>query len=244
MWDFIIYLKCCKYDGCRVASRCCSRLVLRCESDSDLDSQGKTVERCILCKLSPGISELSGIAWKHGGCRKILNVTFWTKVTFDSLGQKIPRILLCFGIGGGWLTDGIPVAWLWRCSTEFWKIEIYGKMFPLFPFSFPFFLFLLLSLFFLFQSVKILRSSIFWRVAEIVENKFLYKNIKNKGKKILIKSRGEISTQIYFPIICLYMRTLLRGKKTPDHKSPDHKRSKKKIKEIIENYWQTENSVI
>lgn len=70
MWDFIIYLKCCKYDGCRVASRCCSRLVLRCESDSDLDSQGKTVERCILCKLSPGISELSGIAWKHGGCRK------------------------------------------------------------------------------------------------------------------------------------------------------------------------------
>lgn len=53
MWDFIIYLKCCKYDGCRVASRCCSRLVLRCESDSDLDSQGKTVERCILCKLSP-----------------------------------------------------------------------------------------------------------------------------------------------------------------------------------------------
>lgn len=102
-----------------------------------------------------------------------------------------------------------------------------------FPFSFslfPFFLFLLLSLFFLFQSVKILRSSIFWRVAEIVENKFLYKNIKNKGKKILIKSRGEISTQIYFPIIYLYMHTLLRGKKTPDHKSPDHKRSKKKNK--------------
>lgn len=64
----------------------------------------------------------------------------------------------------------------------------------LFPFSFPFFLFLLLSLFFLFQSVKILRSSILWRVAEIVENKFLYKNIKNKGKKILIKSGAEIST--------------------------------------------------
>ena len=80
---------------------------------------------------------------------KILNITFWTKVTFDSLGQKIPRILLGFGIGGGWLTDGIPAAWRWRCSVWFWKIEIYGKMFPLFPFSFPFFLFLLLSLFFL-----------------------------------------------------------------------------------------------
>lgn len=107
------------------------------------------------------------------------------------------------------------------------------------PFPFPFFpsfFFLLLSLFFLFQSVKILRSSIFWRVAEIVENKFLCKNIKNKGKKILIKSRGEISAQIYFPIICLYMHTLLCGKKTSDHKPPDHKRSKKKIKEIIKNY--------
>lgn len=97
----------------------------------------------------------------------------------------------------------------------------------LFPFSFPFFLFLLLSLFFLFQSVKILRSSILWRVAEIVENKFLYKNTKNKARKTLIKSMGEISAQIYFPIICLYMHTLLCGKKTPDHKSPDHKQSKK-----------------
>lgn len=38
---------------------------------------------------------------------------------------------------------------------------------------------------------------------------------------------GEISAQIYFPIICLYMHTLLCGKKTPDHKSPDHKQSKK-----------------
>lgn len=76
MWDFIIYLKCCKYDGCRVASRCCSRLVLRCESDSDLDSQGKTVERCILCKLSPGINGSSEIVGKYDGCRKILNVTF------------------------------------------------------------------------------------------------------------------------------------------------------------------------
>lgn len=62
MWDFIIYLKCCKYDGCRVASRCCSRLVLRCESDSDLDSRDKTTERCILCKLSPGIN---GSSWDH-----------------------------------------------------------------------------------------------------------------------------------------------------------------------------------
>lgn len=60
MWDFIIYLKCCKYDGCRVVSRCCSRLVLRCESDSDLDSRDKTTERCILCKLSPGIN---GSSW-------------------------------------------------------------------------------------------------------------------------------------------------------------------------------------
>lgn len=114
----------------------------------------------------------------------------------------------------------------------------------LFPFPFPFLLSLLLLLFFLFQSVKILRSSILWRVAEIVENKFLYKNIKNKGKKNTHKSRGEISAQIYFPIICLHMHTLLCGKKTPDHKPPDHKRSKKKVKEIIKNYWQTENSVI
>lgn len=105
----------------------------------------------------------------------------------------------------------------------------------LFPFSFPFFLFLLLSLFFLFQSVKILRSSILWRVAEIVENKFLYKNIKKQGQENTHKKRGEISTQIYFPIICLYMHTLLRGKKTPDHK-PRITSEAKKIKEIIENY--------
>ena len=111
---------------------------------------------------------------------------------------------------------------------NFEKQRFTVKCFP-FPFFyfFPFFLSLLLSLFFLFQSVKILRSLILWRVAEIVENKFLYKNIKNKGKKILIKSRGKISAQIYFPIICLYMHTLLCGKKTPDHKSPDHKQSKK-----------------
>ena len=110
---------------------------------------------------------------------------------------------------------------------DFEKQRFTVKCFP-FSFSlFPFFLFLLLSLFFLFQSVKILRSSILWRVAEIVENKFQYKNIKTRARKTLIKSRGKISTQIYFPIIYLYMHTLLRGKKTPDHKSPDHKRIKK-----------------
>lgn len=98
--------------------------------------------------------------------------------------------------------------------------------------SFP----LIITLFsFLFQSVKILRLSILWRVAEIVENKFLYKNIKTRARKTLIKSRGEISTQIYFPIICLYMHTLLCGKKTPDHK-PRITSEAKKIKEIIENY--------
>lgn len=119
-----------------------------------------------------------------------------------------------------------------QCDCEgvrqiFEKQRFTVKCFP-FPFSFfPSFFFLLLSLFFLFQSVKILRSLILWRVAEIVENKFLYKNIKNNGKKILIKSRGKISAQIYFPIICLYMHTLLCGKKTLDHKSPDHKRNKK-----------------
>ena len=106
-------------------------------------------------------------------------------------------------------------------------------MFSLFPFSFLFLLFsLIITLFpsFLFQSVKIMRSSILWRVAEIVENKFLYKNIKNKGKKILIKSMGEISAQIYFPIICLHMHTLLCGKKTPDHKrSKKDKRNNKKL---------------
>ena len=154
MWDFIIYLKCCKYDGCRVASRCCSRLVLRCESDSDLDSQGKTVERCILCKLSPGISELSGIAWKHGGCRKNSECYFLNLSNIRQPGAENPRILLGFGIGGGWLTDGIPAAWRWMCSVWFWKIEIYGKMFPFF--LSPFFS---LSSFFLFQ---LFSFSVFW----------------------------------------------------------------------------------
>ena len=76
MWDFIIYLKCCKYDGCRVASRCCSRLVLRCESDSDLDSQGKTVECCILCKLSPVSANYLELPENTAVVGKILNVTF------------------------------------------------------------------------------------------------------------------------------------------------------------------------
>ena len=44
---------------------------------------------------------------------------------------------------------------------------------------------------------------------------------------MLIKVGGKISAQIYFLIICLHMHTLLRGKKTPNHKPPDHKRSKK-----------------
>lgn len=44
---------------------------------------------------------------------------------------------------------------------------------------------------------------------------------------MLIKVGGKISAQIYFPIICLHMHTLLCGKKTPDYKSPDHKQSKK-----------------
>lgn len=44
---------------------------------------------------------------------------------------------------------------------------------------------------------------------------------------MLIKVGGKISAQIYFLIICLHMHTLLRGKKTLDHKSPDHKRNKK-----------------
>ena len=76
MWDFIIYLKCCKYDGCRVVSRCCSRLVLRCESDSDLDSQGKTVERCILCKLSPVSANYLELPENTAVVGKILNITF------------------------------------------------------------------------------------------------------------------------------------------------------------------------
>lgn len=41
---------------------------------------------------------------------------------------------------------------------------------------------------------------------------------------------GEISAQIYFPIICLHMHTLLCGKKTPDHKlSKKDKRNNKKL---------------
>lgn len=52
---------------------------------------------------------------------------------------------------------------------------------------------------------------------------------------MLIKVGGKISAQIYFPIICLHMHTLLRGKKTPDHK-PRITSEAKKIKEIIKNY--------
>lgn len=89
----------------------------------------------------------------------------------------------------------------------------------LFPFSFPFFLFLLLSLFFLFQSVKILRSSILWRVAEIVENKFLYKNIKNKGKKILIKSGAKYPHKFIF---LLYVCTCTRYYVARKHRITSH----------------------
>ena len=52
---------------------------------------------------------------------------------------------------------------------------------------------------------------------------------------MLIKVGGKISAQIYFPIICLHMHTLLRGKKTPDT-SHGSQAKQKKIKEIIENY--------
>lgn len=111
---------------------------------------------------------------------------------------------------------------------------------PLFPFFFSLLSFpLIITLFsFLFQSVKILRLSILWMVAEIVENKFLYKNIKTRARKTLIKSRGEISTQIYFPIICLYMHTLLRGKKTPDHKpriTSEAKKDKRNNRKLLTN---------
>lgn len=94
----------------------------------------------------------------------------------------------------------------------------------MFPFSlflsFPFFLSLLLSLFFLFQSVKILRSSIFWRVAEIVENKFLYKNIKNKGKKILIKSGAKYPHKFIF---LLYVCTCTRYYVARKHRITSHR---------------------
>lgn len=184
MWDFIIYLKCCKYDGCRVASRCCSRLVLRCESDSDLDSQGKTVERYILCKLSPSISELSGIAWKHGGCRKILNVTFWTKVTFDSLGQKIPPDITRFR-NRGRVTD--------RWNPGSMTVEVFDRILKnrdlrenvsLFPFLFLFPLFLFLFRLFSFSSLLRFWDHQFsggWRKS--LENKFQDKNIKQGQEK-------------------------------------------------------------
>ena len=136
MWDFIIYLKCCKYDGCRVASRCCSRLVLRCESDSDLDSQGKTVERCILCKLSPGISELSGIAWKHGGCRENSEYYFLNLSNIRQPGQKIPRIITRFR-NRGRVTD--------RWNPGSMAVEVFDRILKnrdlrenVSPFPFPF----------------------------------------------------------------------------------------------------------
>ena len=108
----------------------------------------------------------------------------------------------------------------------------------LFPFSFPFFLFLLLSFFFLFQSVKILRSSILWRVAEIVENKFLYKNIKNKGKKILIKSGAKYPHKFIF---LLYICTCTRYYVARKHRITSHqitseaKKDKRNNKNLLTN---------
>lgn len=107
----------------------------------------------------------------------------------------------------------------------------------LFPFSFPFFLFLLLSLFFLFQSVKILRSSILWRVAEIVENKFLYKNIKNKGKKILIKSGAKYPHKFIFLLyVCTYTRYYVARKhRITSHGSQAKQKDKRNNRKLLTN---------
>ena len=121
---------------------------------------------------------------------------------------------------------------------DFEKIEIYSKIFPLFPFSFPFFLFLLLSLFFLFQSAKILRSSILWRVAEIVENKFLYKNIKNKGKKILIKSGARYPHKFIFLLyVCICTRYYVARKHriTSHGSQAKQKKDKRNNKKLLTN---------
>jgi hypothetical protein len=143
-------------------------------------------------------------------------------------GRKSPGYYLVSESGeGDWQIES-PGSMAVKVFGRFLKNRDLRENVSPFPFPFfPSFFFLLLLLFFLFQFVKILRSSIFWRVAEIVENKFRYKNTKSKARKTLIKSRGEISAQIYFPIICLHMHTLLCGKKTSDHKPPDHKRNKK-----------------
>lgn len=55
---------------------------------------------------------------------------------------------------------------------------------------------------------------------------------------MLIKVGGKISAQIYFPIICLHMHTLLRGKKTPDHKpriTSEAKKDKRNNKKLLTN---------
>lgn len=108
-------------------------------------------------------------------------------------------------------------------------------MFPFFLFPFPIFLFLLITLFpsFLFQFVKILRSLIFWRVAEIVENKFLYKNIKNKGKKNTHKSGGRnIRTNLFSYYMSVHAHVIMWQENTGSQVTRAQAKQKK-IKEII-----------
>ena len=221
MWDFIIYLKCCKYDGCRVASRCCSRLVLRCESDSDLDSRDKTTERCILCKLSPGIN---GSSWDRVKIRWLSENSecyFLNLSNIRQPGAENPPDITWFRNRGRVIgRQNPPGSMAVKVFGRFLKNRDLRENVSPFPFPFfPSFFFLLLSLFFLFQSVKILRSSILWRVAEIVENKFLHKNIKNKGKKNTHKSGARYTHKFIF---LLYVCTCTRYYVARKHRITSH----------------------
>lgn len=169
MWDFIIYLKCCKYDGCRVASRCCSRLVLRCESDSDLDSQGKTVGRYILCKLSPRYQRTIWNCLKTRWLSENSECYFLNLSNIRQPGAENPPDycpVLKSG-EGDWQIESRQHGGE-GVRQNFEKQRFTGKCspFPFFFSLFPLFSFSFLTLF-LFQFIKILRSLIIWMVAEI-----------------------------------------------------------------------------
>ena len=137
-------------------------------------------------------------------------------------GRKSPGYYLVSESGeGDWQIES-PGSMAVKVFGRFLKNRDLRENVSPFPFPFPFFpsfFFLLLSLFFLFQSVKILRSSILWRVAEIVENKFLYKNIKNKGKKNTHKSGAKYPHKFIF---LLYVCTCTRYYVARKHRITSH----------------------
>ena len=154
-------------------------------------------------------------------------------------GRKSPGYYLVSESGeGDWQIES-PGSMAVKVFGRFLKNRDLRENVSPFPFPFfPSFFFLLLSLFFLFQSVKILRSSILWRVAEIVENKFLYKNIKNKGKKNTHKSGAKYPHKFIF---LLYVCTCTRYYVARKHRITSHqstseaKKDKRNNKKLLTN---------